>query len=204
MISHVVSTLILENSGLNTDQNKKCFLSNSAENCGKSQTVQNKKQINHVLFTRVTKTCMMKLHVPVVWCHVIIKIKVSPKTADFYFYRFLCYWHKSCHHVGHFFKFIHNFNLNRKPVNTIADCQNKSICRTTGRSPAVAPSLFVPLPLPLPVPHSLPLTAWGTSLAFALPLTLTPAADHGLRSSQEVVHTHVIVVLHDGKKNMLC
>lgn len=101
-----------------------------------------------------------------------------------------------------FFLFI-ICNKSRKPAKT-TDCQNKSSCRLTGydiiKSPAVPPPLLVPLSVS--VPHSLPLSlaARPTTLAFTLPLTLTTAAHHRLRPPQEVVHTHVVVMLHDGKK----
>lgn len=97
-------------------------------------------------------------------------------------------------------------NKRRKPAKTTTDCQNKSPCRLTGydisQSPTIPPSLLVPLPLPVSVPPSLPLSlpARSTTLALTLPLTLAPAAHHRLRPPQEVVHTHVVVVLRGEDK----
>lgn len=63
--------------------------------------------------------------------------------------------------------------------------------------PPVAPPLLVPLSLAVPLPHPLPLSVAAGSAALAVPLslTLTAAAHHGLCAPQEVVHTHVVVVL---------
>lgn len=85
-----------------------------------------------------------------------------------------------------------------------ADFQNKSPC--TIRSPAVPPPLLVPLSLSVSVPStlSLSLAARPAAVTFTLPLALSPAAHHRLRPPQEVVHTHVVVVLHDGKKEVRC
>lgn len=93
----------------------------------------------------------------------------------------------------------------KKTAKTITDCQNKSSCRLAGydiiKSSAVPPPLLVPLSFSVSVSYSLPLsvTAWAATLAFTLPLALTAAAHHRLRPPQEVVHAHVVVMLHDGR-----
>lgn len=70
------------------------------------------------------------------------------------------------------------------------------------RSPAIPTPLLVPLSLSLSVPPSLalPLAPGSSALAFTLPLALSPTAHHRLGPPQEVVHAHVVVVLHDGKE----
>lgn len=67
-------------------------------------------------------------------------------------------------------------------------------------SPAVAAPLLVPLSVSVPPPLPLSVAAWSHTLALPLPIALAPAAHHCLRPTQEVIHAHVVVVLHDGKK----
>lgn len=50
------------------------------------------------------------------------------------------------------------------------------------RSPAVPPPLLVSFSVPVPGSLALPLAPCSSSLPFPLALTLTPAADHCLRS----------------------
>lgn len=71
-------------------------------------------------------------------------------------------------------------------------------------SPAVAPPLLVPLSVSVPPPLPLSVAAWSHALALPLPIALAPAAYHRLRPTQEVIHPHVVVVLHDGKKQKTC
>lgn len=70
------------------------------------------------------------------------------------------------------------------------------------KSPAVPPPLLVPLSVSVPLPRSLPLsiTAWSSTLALPLALAFASAAHHCLRPPQEVIYTHVVVMLHDGRQ----